>query len=674
MWKKQLMALNLALLLLGLTAVPAVAAGQVDEAIPYVPPEDEAMEADLPLPDLSTVPDWADGGDLSLQDTSDSPYLISVDGTSFWSNQDTTGNQWSYRAEDHALTLTGYYGGSIRASGDLTVYTQNTVNITGADGSSYGSDGVAVDGTLMLIVLSGSVHISGGDGSVRGGDAIHANEFNYGNLIGTSAYFYGGDATSTVYADEPFGGCGIRAGFIMLLGTGRVYSYGGDVSYSSTAKAMGGYGILTDTIYIESDCTIRGGNGYFCGPGICFLSYCQFGVVNASIICPGSVGYAIFNPEERTWYVSPHTTVGGTSLMRTITINQYRLNLYSNAGSSATLPNGATWTSLQEYYPASYDLMDYIFQRPGYVQLAWTGSGYSASDPLPLNTVFTPATNCSLYAYWTAANPGDIILNALDGRLSDGSFYQRITGPSAALPAQVSYEDEASSLLGWCSLPTSVGTENYLLSGQWYEGGDVMPSDPDQVTQLYAQENYYGSYAIYHPGAGAPVNGGNILVQGTRGNPSSPTDLYAYTLNSAQLTAPEGYTLAGWATAENSSQIAYQPGEEIHVPQNSVQHLYAVWQPTEYTYTPAPGLTVISVPLTKTIRVEISDSWAGSTAYTALCALYEGDKIVDCALSSTGSGTLELQYPGDTPPLCKVFALNENRQPLRACTSYTPDK
>lgn len=669
MWKKQLIALNLALLLLALTAVPAVAAGQGDEAIPYVPPEDEIVRTDLPLPDLSTLPYWADG-DLNLQDSSDTPYLISVDGTSFYSDQDTSGDRWIYRAEDHTLTLTGYYGGSIRASGDLTVYTQNTVNITGADGSSHGGNGVAVDGTFTLIVLSGAVHISGGDGRVQGGHAIYANEFNYGNFVGTDAYFYGGGATSTYSADEPSGGCGINAGTVFLMGNGKVYVQGGDVTTSSYTKAMGGFGVLTGISYIDTDCTIRGGRGYYGGPGVCFLTYCEFGVIRASISCGGSIGYAIYNPDGLKWYISPHTTVGGTIVSRTITPKQYKLSLYGGSR-DATLPNGATWTSLKAYYPTGYDLADYIFQRPGYVQLAWTGTDYPVSDPLPLNAYFTPATNCSLYAYWTPAADGDVLLNALNGRLEDGSFYQQTSGGPVVLPDQVHYENEASSLLGWCSQVTPEAGTNYLLSGQWYEGGDTVQADPNQITQLYAQENASGTYAVYHPGAGTLTGGGTILVQGSS---ASDTDLNVYTPDGSRLTAPEGYTFAGWSTHENASQPEYEPGDELYLPHSNVLHLYAVWKPAEYTYTPAPGLTITSIPLTKTIRVTVTDTWTGNTDYTAICALYEGDKMVDCALSSAGSGTLELHYRGNTPPLCKVFALGEDWQPLRACASYTPAK
>lgn len=667
MWKKQLIALNLALLLVVLAATPALAAGPDGDVIPYVP---EAAGAEVVLPD-PPAPDWAEEGDLNLQDASDTPYLISVDGTSFWSDQDTSGDRWSYEAEDHTLTLNGYYGGTINASGDLTVYTQNTVSITGTSGGNYGGGGILVDGSLMLIVLSGSLHINAGDGRVRGGDAIYAAQFSYGNLVGTDAYFYGGDATSTYASDSPLGGTGINAAFVLLYGSGRVYIYGGDSSTYSYSDSMSGFGIYADTVYIESDCTIHGGYGVYSSPGIYFLSYCEFEVVNASIYCHDYRGSAVYTPNEGTyWYYNKHTTVSGPGTSITITPNRYRLRLYGGS-SDAALPGGATWTSLEAYYPTGYDLSDYLFQRPGYAQLAWTGSGYSTSDPLPLNAYFTPATNCSLNAYWTAANPGDIILNALDGQLANGSFYQKTTGASATLPAQVSYGDGESSLLGWCSLPTPEADADYLLSGQWYEGGATISSDPDQATVLYAQENASGTYAIYHPTAGTLKNGGTILVQGST---ASDTDLWVHTPDGSQLAAPEGYTFAGWSTQENAAQAQYTPGSEIHLSQNAVLHLYAVWTPTEYSYTPASGLTITSIPASRTIRVTVTGTWAGNSSYTAICALYDGDKMTDCAVTENGSTVMELQYSGDTPPLCKVFAVNQDWQPIRACTAYTPAK
>ena len=277
MWKKQLIALNLALLLLGLTAVPALAAEPGSDVVPYIPSEETVTDARLP--ELLQLPGWASEDDLDLQNSPDTPYKIVVDGTPFWSDQNASGLQWTYRAEDHYLTLTGYNGGTINASGDLTVYAQNNVTITGSSGGSYGGGGILVDGMLTLVVGSGSVKIAGGDGQIRGGDAIYASQFGYGNFAGTNAYFHGGDATSTSAADKPIGGFGINAGFVLLSGSGSVYIYGGDASTYSASNSLGGCGICADTVYIESDCTIRGGTGVYGSPGIYFFSYCEFDVV-----------------------------------------------------------------------------------------------------------------------------------------------------------------------------------------------------------------------------------------------------------------------------------------------------------------------------------------------------------------------------------------------------------
>lgn len=666
MWKTKLIALNLALLLLGAVAAPALAAGPEADAAPYVPSA------------LESAP--------KLQDNSYTSYSISVDGTSFSSDQDASGGQWRYSAGNRALYLTGYHGGPIYANGDLDIYVQEGATVTsfsdthvsresgivsggGGGGSIHSGNGISVTGSLFLSVESGSLQVSGADCQSRGGHAIYAADFYYRDFVGSDACFRGGDATDSEYTSELLGGCGIKAEFIMLMGTGTVSISGGSAP-SSVPYSTGGDGISTDIVYLDSDCTIAGGSGYSCGSGIQFGSYCQFGNINATVTCPGPAGNAIYNPDGEPWNYSEHTTVSSTDTSVTITQNCYTLQLYGGS-QDAVLPGGASWTSLQAYYPTIYDLTNYSFQRPGHVQLAWTGSGYSASDPLPLNSLFIPVANCALYAYWTKADPGDIILNALHGKLADGSFYQRTAGASATLPSQVSYEDEESSLLGWCSLPTPIWHENYIYPGQWYEGGDVIPSDPGQVTQLYAQENSHGAYVIYHPGAGSLEAGGNVLVQGSHGSVSSSTDLYAYTPNGIQLIAPEGYTLAGWSTDETSSEVAYLPGAETYLPADSVRHLYAVWQPTEYTCT-VSGLTITSIPLTKTIRVEIPEAWVESTDYTAVCALYKGDRLVDCAISPSGTGVLELQYQGDTPPLCKVFALGEDRQPLCAPAVYDP--
>lgn len=135
MWKKQLIALNLALLLLGLTTAPVLAAERLENKI-------------------------------ISQNSFNVPYVIMVDGTIFHSDRDTSGEHWSYTTENHQLTLTNYSGGSILASGDLTIFSEGNVNIVGSDGNDYGNDGIQVTGTLNFYIWNTFLSVSGGDGAL----------------------------------------------------------------------------------------------------------------------------------------------------------------------------------------------------------------------------------------------------------------------------------------------------------------------------------------------------------------------------------------------------------------------------------------------------------------------------------------------------------------------------
>lgn len=633
MWKKQLIALNLALLLLGLTTAPVLAAERLENKI-------------------------------ISQNSFNVPYVIMVDGTIFHSDRDTSGEHWSYTAENHQLTLTNYSGGSISASGDLTIFSEGNVNIVGSDGNDYGNDGIQVTGTLNFYIWNTFLSVSGGDGALGGGSAIHADKLLLFSFSDNNFYFYGGNTDESSVTDLNHTSSALYAGDMFISGNGDFHIYGGNVP-----QEVGGSGIIADTVYINANCTIQGGSGNLGGVGLWYISYCKFGTINASISCGAPSGFSIYCPNFKDYCHSEHTTILSNITNTTITVNQYVLTLYGGS-QNATLPDGTSWTSLTAYYPTGYDLTDYIFQRPGYVQLAWTGTDYSSSDPLPLNAYFTPATNCSLYTYWTKADPGDIILNALSGRLTGGSFYQKTSGTPVTLPNQVTYEDE-SSLLGWStSLETDTDSAQFF-PGQWYEGGDVVSPAENAATVLYAREPGTGQYILYYPTQGTVTAGGTVLVQGSV---ASYPDLLVYAPDGSRFTPPENYVFAGWSTSEGGTAVDIAPGETVQLTTGDVLHLYAVWKPESYTYTPAPGLTVTSIPSTTTIQVTVTDTWAGQADYTAVCALYEGDKMIDCAISSAEGKSLELQYQGDTPPLCKVFALDKDWQPLRACTSYTPAK
>lgn len=54
-------------------------------------------------------------------------YTISVGSTYFTSDQNRSGSGWVYYADGHELHLNGYQGISIRASGDLVIYSEGNI-------------------------------------------------------------------------------------------------------------------------------------------------------------------------------------------------------------------------------------------------------------------------------------------------------------------------------------------------------------------------------------------------------------------------------------------------------------------------------------------------------------------------------------------------------------------
>lgn len=143
-------------------------------------------------------------------------YSITVDGTEFLSDTDSSGNGWSY--SEGVLTLDSYNGTTIKASGDLTVYTKNNVTISGGYSDVYSADtcGIVVNGTLTLNV-DGTTYIYGTDNyGSRGGEAIVAAKAVIYSEINSSFNVYGGNNSVAIKANE------------IELNTKQMNAYGGD--------------------------------------------------------------------------------------------------------------------------------------------------------------------------------------------------------------------------------------------------------------------------------------------------------------------------------------------------------------------------------------------------------------------------------------------------------------
>ena len=642
MWKKQLAALNLALLLLVSAAVPALAA-------------EEGRAASYP---------------------------ILVDGVRFNADESASGDGWQYDPNG-GLSLEGYHGGAISASGDLAVYVRGDTTITAADGGDYADSGIWTTGSLSLTLWGGSLTVRGGDGYIRPGDAIFSNsEFVFSSYSNGRVELYGGDLLSTSFSEPLTAGMGIFAPTVTLSGYGdsTLTIQGGDAPTDRSGRE-GGAGILANVVIVSTDCTIRGGTGYLGGIGIIFDSMCEFDAVNANIIGGEAEPLAIWGRREESssLYYSRHTFVTGENTSASgisVRVKDYTLTLDGDGG---TTPDGATSISLTAPYGTGYSMDRYSFRKEGCVQVAWTGEGCPMDDPLALNAYYVPTTPCTLNAYWIQAGPGDVVLNALEGRLEDGSFYQKTTGPTV-LPDEVRYEREGQHLLGWnTEISSRIDEDTGLYGGQWYAGGSTAEPGGDGPLALYAQQAYGGGqYALYYPTEGALKAGGTMLVQGYV---STATDMYVYTPGEEALTPPEGFAFAGWSRTEDGTEPEVAAGDPLVLPGYNQEplRLYAVWEPLAGHYQPEEGLTVIDLAGSGTVEVSASPGWLAEASPGArLCAaLYspEGKLLEYRSAPWTGEGAaLELPRPGTGELQCRIFAVDEDLRPLRppAQCSLTP--
>ena len=583
-------------------------------------------------------------------------YSISVGSTYFTSDENRSGSGWSYDAEDHALYLNGYRGSSIRASGDLVIYSTGTNRVTGSNGTYYGSNGITVSGGDLdiCILRNSSLTVTAGTGRTLGGDAVSVSEGTLLCACSGSASFTGGNTTGAE-----------KAGGDALYGRygAAVYGSGITATGGNAPQTGGGCAIIGSQVYVYADCTLTGGSGNYGGPAVYFGSTGYFGLVNADLAGgSGLDNAAIQYSEGGSLTFHPHTTRYGSIYSLRIRVNRYILTLFGGGG---TL-NGsnATYTSLQAYYPAQYDLEDYLFTRSGYTQVAWANA---SGDLTPLKQSYRPVQNTWFEAAWERTAAQDILLIGTDGTFADGEPYQKASGQAVVVPTQMNFPDD-SSLLAWGSHMTASPNQLYTYPGsKWYAGGDSVTPDAENAEVLYAW-NDDGAFAVYHPNGGSVKSGGSVEVQGATAEVlASATELKVYALDGAVLTPPENFAFAGWSARPGSTTADYQPGEPITLHKGTVTDLYAVWERTVYVDTPEPGVTVKYSTVTHTVDVALSDDWCRSKgAQTVICAQYSGEKELTATAQPYGSGQgiqLQMTCSGNGLPECRLFVLDSDYRP-----------
>ena len=594
-----------------------------------------------------------DEGAVTLAGTG---YSISVGNTYFTSDENRSGSGWSYEAEGHALYLNGYQGSSIRASGDLVIYSSGTNRVTGSNGTYYGSNGISVSGGDLDILIwqNSSLTVTAGSGSTLGGDAVSVSDGALWCGCLGSASFTAGNTTGSnnLGGDALYGRYGAT-----LYGSG-ITARGGN-SY----QGAGGCAVISSHANISADCTLTGGSGNYGGPAVYFGSTGYFDLVNADLTGgSGLDNAAIQYSSGGSLTFHPHTTLYGSIYSLQIRVNRYILTLFGEGG---TL-NGsnATFTSLQAYYPAQYELEEYMFTRSGFTQVAWTNA---SGDLVPLKQSYMPTQNTWMEAKWERSAAQDILLVGAGGTFTNRALYQKTSGQSVVLPTQMNYPDDMS-LLAWGSYLTASPNQLYTYTGsKWYAGGDRVMPDTQKAEVLYAWDDD-GAFAVYHPNGGIIKSGGSVEVQGATAKVlASYTELKVYALDGSILTPPENFAFAGWATRPDSTTANYRAGERLTLHKGAVTDLYAVWEEKVYVDTPETGVTAKYSAVTHTVEVALSDDWCrGKGAQTVICAQYSGEKALAVTAQTYRSGQgiqMQMTCSGNGLPECRLFVLDSDYRP-----------
>ena len=104
-----------------------------------------------------------------------------------------------------------------------------------------------------------------------------------------------------------------------------------------------------------------------------------------------------------------------------------------------------TYQTSNAYYPASYDLSEYIFQRTGYTQVGWSTT---SGNLVPLDDMYTPVQDTFLFAEW-APNTYKVVYNSNGG---SGSMSMSIhTYDIAKNLTSCAFSKEGYAFAGWAT-------------------------------------------------------------------------------------------------------------------------------------------------------------------------------------------------------------------------------
>ena len=344
------------------------------------------------------------------------------------------------------------------------------------------------------------------------------------------------------------------------------------------------------------------------------------------------------------------------------------------------------------------------FTRTGYNFLGWNENYSSTTATFKDGQNYSFAADKNLYAIWVAQANNNIVFNG--NTASSGSMANQTASNSTRLSAN-NFAKDNHTFLNWNTLANGTGVtyqSNYVYSfaegitlyAQWGQNISISfnANGADSGTAASTQNTYVGS-----PGINLPLNTGNLVKRGYRlagwntaddgtGTPyalgassvrfSASRTLYAhwtpatysviYSGNGASSGSEpaaqtftygnsvnvrdniggltkDGYTFAGWNTADDGSGVAYTPAQ-TNVALSSDTVLFAQW--TRIATVGGGGSTYSSPqqPVVKTPKSPVSLSLTGfkknSTKLTAEM------KVKIREFMTTNNGYLKVSVEGFT--------------------------
>lgn len=551
------------------------------------------------------------------------PYGILVGGTEFYSNADTAGTGWSYVASSNSLYLNGYSGSSIAAAGNLTIYSQGTVTVTGDASVPYA---IGATGILTIHLASGTATLKGADSTPDdGGFGVVAP-----NVI---VYVYGTATLSCIGGNSSAsdGGHGIAATDSLNIATNPTANIS---CTGGTGTTSGGLGIFGKTVTVSANGTITGGSSAgTIGAGIGFAGSLYIGPCTLTVQAGGTSGYAIgATPSATSFNLSPHVTETTTGTYKKEYLpKNYTLTLYGSGGTY----NGSATKSITEQAGKLIYLKNYIFTRSDYQQVGWV----TGSDFFPFCALYSQTADTGLNASWVDMQANSVLFIGNGGKIGTDYYSKTTTGAAVSIPDSGStvwsYTTSTNLiLLGWSDelSPTVDPLTQVMSTGKWYLPGST--SNITSKTVLYGQYINKNSNVVFYSGnGGTSSTGGDTVIQGKDTLGAARTLI----IQDAMGFTRTGYSFDGW---KGDPGVSYAAGTALTCASNSSLRTYltAQWL-ANYSGTEASVPTVAtknggSVTLTsnaaitgETLEYAISDTatvpksgWQTSASFTGLSA------------------------------------------------------